>query len=145
MGLVTAKLEETAAHVVALSILLLNLRKIQCAFLQFLDWLLGLLQSREKRMVIQWTLDRVGNKSQPSGGLCREVQADTRLQENHSTVYINPELVYTTEPQYARGKAIAVSALAFMSNSAPAYTLLAFCEKPESLDNHKLGAQSLKF
>lgn len=52
----TAKLEETAAHVVALSILLLNLRKIQCAFLQFLDWLLGLLQSREKRMVIQWTL-----------------------------------------------------------------------------------------
>ena len=29
MGLVTAKLEETAAHVVALSILLLNLRKIQ--------------------------------------------------------------------------------------------------------------------
>lgn len=53
MGLVTAKLEETAAHVVALSILLLNLRKIQCAFLQFLDWLLGLLQSREKRMVIQ--------------------------------------------------------------------------------------------
>ena len=56
MGLVTAKLEETAAHVVALSILLLNLRKIQCAFLQFLDWLLGLLQSREKRMVIRWTL-----------------------------------------------------------------------------------------
>ncbi|MEE0323556.1 MAG: hypothetical protein UDR59_04740, partial [Christensenellales bacterium] len=55
-GLVTAKLEETAAHVVALSILLLNLRKIQCALLQFLDWLLGLLQSREKRMVIQWTL-----------------------------------------------------------------------------------------
>lgn len=53
MGLVTAKLEETAAHVVALSILLLNLRKIQCAFLQFLDWLLGLLQLREKRMVIQ--------------------------------------------------------------------------------------------
>ena len=63
MGLVTAKLEETAAHVVALSILLLNLRKIQCAFLQFLDWLLGLLQSREKRMVIQWTLSNstVGN------------------------------------------------------------------------------------
>ena len=43
MGLVTAKLEETAAHVVALSILLLNLRKIQCAFLRFLVWLLGLL------------------------------------------------------------------------------------------------------
>ena len=37
MGLVTAKLEDTAAHVVALPILLLNLRKIQHAFLQFLD------------------------------------------------------------------------------------------------------------
>lgn len=53
MGLVTAKLEETAAHVVALSILLLNLRKIQCAFLQFWDWLLGFLQSREKLRVVQ--------------------------------------------------------------------------------------------
>jgi len=43
MGLVTVKLEETAEHVVALSILLLNLRKIQCAFLQ----------PCEKQMVIQ--------------------------------------------------------------------------------------------
>ena len=48
MGLVTAKLEDTAAHVVALSILLLNLRKIQYAFLQFLDWLLAFLQPCEK-------------------------------------------------------------------------------------------------
>ena len=32
MGLVMAKLEDTAAHVVALSILLLNLRKIQYVF-----------------------------------------------------------------------------------------------------------------
>lgn len=31
MGLVTAKLRETAAHVIAMSILALNLRKIQCA------------------------------------------------------------------------------------------------------------------
>ena len=53
MGLVTAKLEETAAHVVALSILLLNLRKIQHAFLQFPDWLLGFLQPREKLRVVQ--------------------------------------------------------------------------------------------
>ena len=53
MGLVTAKLKETAAHVVALSILLLNLRKIQYAFLQFWDWLLGFLQSREKLKVGQ--------------------------------------------------------------------------------------------
>ena len=53
MGLVTAKLEETAAHVVALSILLLNLRKIQCAILRFWDWLLGSLQPWEESMVIQ--------------------------------------------------------------------------------------------
>ena len=53
MELVTAKLEETAAHVVALSILLLNLRKIQCAILQFLDWMLGFLQPHQKMMVIQ--------------------------------------------------------------------------------------------
>lgn len=53
MGLVTAKLKETAAHVVALSILLPNLRKIQCAFLQLWDWLLGFLQPCEKQMVIQ--------------------------------------------------------------------------------------------
>lgn len=53
MGLVTAKLEDTAAHVVALSILLLNLRKIQYAFLQFLDWLLSFLQPCEKLRVVQ--------------------------------------------------------------------------------------------
>ena len=53
MCLVTAKLEDTAAHVVALSILLLNLRKIQCALLQFLDWMLGFLQPWEKSLVIQ--------------------------------------------------------------------------------------------
>jgi len=53
MGLVTAKLEDTAARVVALSILLLNLRKIQHAFLQFLDWLLGFLQPCEKLRVVQ--------------------------------------------------------------------------------------------
>ena len=53
MGLVTAKLEETAAHVVALSILLLNLRKIQCAFLRLLDWLIALLLPCENLMVNQ--------------------------------------------------------------------------------------------
>ena len=53
IGLVMAKLEDTAAHVVALSILLLNLRKIQHAFLQFLDWLLGFLQPCEKLRVVQ--------------------------------------------------------------------------------------------
>ena len=53
MGLVTAKLEDTAAHVVALSILLLNLRKIQYAFLQYLDWLLGFLKTCEKLRAVQ--------------------------------------------------------------------------------------------
>ena len=53
MGLVMAKLEDTAAHVVALSILLLNLRKIQYAFLQFPDWLLGFLQPCEKLRDVQ--------------------------------------------------------------------------------------------
>ena len=53
MGLVTVKPEATAARVVALSILLLNLRKIQYAFLQFLNWLLGFLQPREKLRVVQ--------------------------------------------------------------------------------------------
>ena len=53
MGLVTAKLEQTSAHVVALSILLLSLRKIQYAILRFLDWLLVFLQPRKKLMVIQ--------------------------------------------------------------------------------------------
>ena len=53
MGLVTAKLEETAAHVVALSILPLNLRMIQFAFLRFLDWFLGFLLPCKMLMVIQ--------------------------------------------------------------------------------------------
>ena len=53
VGLMMAKLEETAAHGVALPILLLNLRKIQYAFIQFLDWLLGFLQPREKLRGVQ--------------------------------------------------------------------------------------------
>ena len=53
MCLVTAKLEDTAAHVVALSILLLNLRKIQCAFLQFLTYLLAVFPSKEKWAIVQ--------------------------------------------------------------------------------------------
>lgn len=47
MALVTAKLEDTAAHVIALSILLLNLIKIQYAFSQFLAWLHGFWQPCE--------------------------------------------------------------------------------------------------
>ena len=53
MGLVTAKLEETAAHVVALSILLLNLRKIQCAFLMLLTYILAVLLPQPKMTIVQ--------------------------------------------------------------------------------------------
>lgn len=48
-----AKQETTAAHVIAMSILLLNLRKIQCAILQFLVSLLCFLPSCDKRVIIQ--------------------------------------------------------------------------------------------
>ena len=37
MGLVTAKLRETVSHVLAMSVLMLNLRKLQCALLRL--WL----------------------------------------------------------------------------------------------------------
>ena len=44
MGLVTAKLQETAAHVIAMSIVVLNLRRLQRAFLRlwtlFINWIL---------------------------------------------------------------------------------------------------------
>lgn len=53
MGLVTAKLEDTAAHVVALSILLLNLGKIQCVFLRFWVLLLAVLVPSKKLVVVQ--------------------------------------------------------------------------------------------
>ena len=53
MGLVTAKLRETAAHVIAMSILVLNLRKIQCAFLQFLTYLLAVFPSKEEWAIVQ--------------------------------------------------------------------------------------------
>ena len=43
MWLVTAKLRETAAHVIAMSVLVLNLRKIQCALLRMLAYLLEIL------------------------------------------------------------------------------------------------------
>ena len=52
MGLITAKLRETAAHVIAMSVLVLNLRKIQCAFLQFLTYLLAVFPSKEKWAVL---------------------------------------------------------------------------------------------
>ena len=41
MGLITARLRETAAHVIDMSVLLLNLRKIQSALLRTLAVLLA--------------------------------------------------------------------------------------------------------
>ena len=53
MGLVTAKLRETAAHVIAMSVLVLNLRKIQCAFFQLLTYLLAIFLPKGKWAIVQ--------------------------------------------------------------------------------------------
>ena len=53
MGLVTAKLQQTAAHVVAMSVLVLNLRKIRCAFLRVLVEWLEVFRMREKLLIVQ--------------------------------------------------------------------------------------------
>lgn len=55
MGLVTAKLRETAAHVIAMSVLVLNLRKIQCAILRLLTYLLAIFMPTEKWAIVQQT------------------------------------------------------------------------------------------
>lgn len=49
MGLVTAKLQETAEHAIAMSILLLNLRRAVIALLRIFCWLTLLLM----RLVIR--------------------------------------------------------------------------------------------
>ena len=56
MGLVTAKLWETAAHVIAMSVLVLNLRKIQRALLRMLAYLLEILAQKKNWALVQWTL-----------------------------------------------------------------------------------------
>lgn len=69
MGLVTAKLRETAAHVIAMSVLVLNLRKIQRALLRMPAYLLEILTQNKNWALVQWTLVRpletgvVGHKS----------------------------------------------------------------------------------
>ena len=52
-GLITTKLQETIAHTVAVSILVLNLRKIQCAIFQLASFLLQLIGPQRKLAVIQ--------------------------------------------------------------------------------------------
>lgn len=53
MGLVTAKLRETAAHVIAMSVLVLNLRKMQCAILQLLTFLQAMLSPKQEGAIVQ--------------------------------------------------------------------------------------------
>ena len=53
MGLVTAKLQETVAHVLAMSVLVLNLRKIQCALLRFFAQLWNIFDPKEKLAIVQ--------------------------------------------------------------------------------------------
>ena len=53
MGLVTVKLQETAAHVIVMSVLVLNLRKIQCALLRVLLCWLSVFSVGGKRAIIQ--------------------------------------------------------------------------------------------
>ena len=53
MGLVTAKLRETAAHVIAMSVLVLNLRKIQRALLRMLTYLLEILAQKKNWALVQ--------------------------------------------------------------------------------------------
>ena len=59
MGLVTAKLRETAAHVIAMSVLVLNLRKIQRALLRMLAYLLEILAPKKNRALVQWILSKL--------------------------------------------------------------------------------------
>lgn len=53
MGLVMVNLEDTATHVVATSIPVLNLRKIRCAFFELPELLIGLLYPLKKWVDIQ--------------------------------------------------------------------------------------------
>ena len=53
MGLVTAKLQQTAAHVIAMSILVLNLRRIPCALWRLLSYLLAFFAPLNKVTFVQ--------------------------------------------------------------------------------------------
>ena len=47
-----------SAHVIAMSVLVLNLRKIQCALLRMLAYLLEILAQNKNWALVQWTLHR---------------------------------------------------------------------------------------
>ena len=67
MGLVTAKLRETAAHVIAMSVLVLNLRKIQRALLRILTYLLEILAQNKNWALVQWILVNTMSTSSQKG------------------------------------------------------------------------------
>lgn len=54
LGLIMTKLQETIAHSVAMSILVLNLRKMQCALLQMFARLMRCILSLEKQPLFSW-------------------------------------------------------------------------------------------
>ena len=62
MGLVTAKLRETAAHVIAMSVLVLNLRKIQRALFENTHISSG--DSRSEQKLGTCSVDIIYNKNQ---------------------------------------------------------------------------------
>ena len=72
MGLVTAKLQETAAHVIAMSVLVLNLRKIQCALLQVFAALLAVWMPQRKLTIVQY---RLGIHSEAASIVLRRYRA----------------------------------------------------------------------
>ena len=53
MGLITTRLEETACHCIAMSVLVLNLRKIQHAAMTLLQRLIGWIFAMKKSVVVQ--------------------------------------------------------------------------------------------
>ncbi len=53
LGLITARLQQTACHCIAMSILLLNLRKIQCTVWTLYCWLLPLVWFKRKQAFVQ--------------------------------------------------------------------------------------------
>ena len=53
MGLVTAKLQETAEYVIAMSIVVLNLRRLQRAFLRLWTLLIGWMLPQENVALVQ--------------------------------------------------------------------------------------------
>ena len=78
MGLVTAKLRETAAHVIAMSVLVLKLRKIQRALLRMLAYLLEILAQNKNWALVQWTLNIFWNSLLLLPDLLSQFMIDTQ-------------------------------------------------------------------